>query len=90
MTMERPEETNRPQLESETEWARARAALGPWGRFRLEVGGWLGSSAVAYYGDGLRCWHGGHTPAQRAWLAAIPVVTRTGLLPIAARFGDPL
>lgn len=69
---------------------RVREALGPCDRFRVSLMGWIGSSSVAYYGDGHRWWHRGHSSAQRAWLAAIPVVWRAGLIKPALRLGKSL
>ena len=67
-----------------------RKALGRCDRIRESLGGWIASSSVAYYGDGLRWWHRGHSPAQRGWLATIPVLWRTGLIKPMLRLGKAL
>jgi hypothetical protein len=82
-------------LDGEASRSRARdravAALGPWGRARYWFGAWLGSASVAYYGDGHRWWHGGHTLLQRAWLLLVPALGASErLFALAAEFGRPV
>jgi hypothetical protein len=67
------------------------AALGPWGRVRYWFGSWLGSTSIAYYGDGYRWWHGGQRLRQRAWLLLVPALGASErVFAVAAKVGRPM
>jgi hypothetical protein len=70
---------------------RAVAALGPWGRIRYWFWRWMASSESAYYGDGVRWWHGGLTLTRRAWVLLTPALGASEHVhTLAEKFGRPL